>query len=391
MKLKHIIAVTGRGCRPLRAFLRPRREVLLGSHPRYVLHLARKHLCRALPSLHPLEMVHRCRPVVPPGADHRRDGVPQARQRTGITAASTTACITTPGRPTTASSSIPTTVRPGGISRALEAKVRPPGGRLQRHRAQRRRQGRPHQPAECHHGLLLHARPRLFRRHAHLLLGGRRPVRPQHGARDLPPISKPCSRTPFPPWRRNPRSGLPEDGYIKQAAAAALLAQLYFNAEAYIGEEHFDECAADLPRHHRRCLRHLRAGQDTWYGPHTFRQQLLARGDLERCLRRTPRSSGTGISNISTIIRPTYISVSRPPGYNGFMLTPSLNPAGDATTRSGNWAVPTSKFNDKDLRKKPYRYLGSQRIRRHVPRRRPGQPQQPFPSSAWDRRSIAAR
>ena len=29
----------------------------------------------------------------------------------------------------------------------------------------------------------------------------------------------------------------------KQAAAAALLAQLYFNAVAYIGEEHFDECA----------------------------------------------------------------------------------------------------------------------------------------------------
>lgn len=37
--------------------------------------------------------------------------------------------------------------------------------------------------------------------------------------------------------------GAPEDGYIKQAAAAAMLAQLYFNAEAYIGEEHFDECA----------------------------------------------------------------------------------------------------------------------------------------------------
>jgi len=47
-------------------------------------------------------------------------------------------------------------------------------------------------------------------------------------------------------------------------------------------------------------------------------------------------------------------------GYNGFILTPSLNPQGSYYTQ---WKLgsPYRKFNDKDLRKKPYRYLGNKR------------------------------
>ena len=47
-------------------------------------------------------------------------------------------------------------------------------------------------------------------------------------------------------------------------------------------------------------------------------------------------------------------------GYNGFMLTPSLDPQGRYYTQ---WKLgnPYQKFNDKDLRKKPYRYLGSRK------------------------------
>ena len=63
--------------------------------------------------------------------------------------------------------------------------------------------------------------------------------------------------------------GASEDGYIKQAAAAALLAQLSFNAVAYIGEEHFDECA--------EICRDIIGGvygtyelDKTLYGPHCF-------------------------------------------------------------------------------------------------------------------------
>ena len=34
-----------------------------------------------------------------------------------------------------------------------------------------------------------------------------------------------------------------EEGYLRQGTAAALLAQLYFNAEVYTGESRFAECA----------------------------------------------------------------------------------------------------------------------------------------------------
>src|SRR5699024_457475 len=38
-------------------------------------------------------------------------------------------------------------------------------------------------------------------------------------------------------------AGFPEDGLVRRAAAATLLAQLYFNSEAYIGKPMYDKCA----------------------------------------------------------------------------------------------------------------------------------------------------
>ena len=152
--------------------------------------------------------------------------------------------------------------------------------------------------------------------------------------------------------------GASEDGYIKQAAAAALLAQLYFNAVAYIGEEHFDECA--------EICRDIIGGvygtyelDKTWYGPHCFDNNT------------SPEVIWTVPSENSKVEWNWYFKYFyhysayeyfgiETAGYNGFMLTPSLDPQGRYYTqlKLGN---PYQKFNDKDLRKKPYRYLGSRK------------------------------
>ena len=152
--------------------------------------------------------------------------------------------------------------------------------------------------------------------------------------------------------------GASEDGYIKQPAAAALLAQLYFNAVAYIGEEHFDECA--------EICRDIIGGvygtyelDKTWYGPHCFDNNT------------SPEVIWTVPSENSKVEWNWYFKYFyhyssyeyfgiETAGYNGFMLTPSLDPQGRYYTQ---WKLgnPYQKFNDKDLRKKPYRYLGSRK------------------------------
>ena len=152
--------------------------------------------------------------------------------------------------------------------------------------------------------------------------------------------------------------GASEDGYIKQAAAAALLAQLYFNAVAYIGEEHFDECA--------EICRDIIGGvygtyelDKTWYGPHCFDNNT------------SPEVIWTVPSENSKVEWNWYFKYFyhysayeyfgiETAGYNGFMLTPSLDPQGRYYTQ---WQLgnPYHKFTDKDLRKKPYRYLGSRK------------------------------
>lgn len=152
--------------------------------------------------------------------------------------------------------------------------------------------------------------------------------------------------------------GASEDGYIKQAAAAALLAQLYFNAVAYIGEEHFDECA--------EICRDIIGGvygtyelDKTWYGPHCFDNNT------------SPEVIWTVPSENSKVEWNWYFNYFyhysayeyfgiETAGYNGFMLTPSLDPQGRYYTQ---WKLgsPYRKFNDKDLRKRPYRYLGSRK------------------------------
>lgn len=152
--------------------------------------------------------------------------------------------------------------------------------------------------------------------------------------------------------------GASEDGYIKQAAAAALLAQLYFNAVAYIGEEHFDECA--------EICRDIIGGvygtyelDKTWYGPHCFDNNTSPEVIWTVPSENSKVEWNWYFKNFYHYSAYEYFGIETA-GYNGFMLTPSLDPQGRYYTQ---WKLgnPYQKFNDKDLRKKPYRYLGSRK------------------------------
>ena len=149
--------------------------------------------------------------------------------------------------------------------------------------------------------------------------------------------------------------GASEDGYIKPAARAAPRGPV---SMAYIGEEHFDECA--------EICRDIIGGvygtyelDKTWYGPHCFDNNT------------SPEVIWTVPSENSKVEWNWYFKYFyhyssyeyfgiETAGYNGFMLTPSLDPQGRYYTQ---WKLgnPYQKFNDKDLRKKPYRYLGSRK------------------------------
>ncbi len=64
-------------------------------------------------------------------------------------------------------------------------------------------------------------------------------------------------------------AGEKEEGVLKQAAAAAMLAQLYFNAEAYIGKPMYNECMA-IAQGIINNEYGTYALDSTWNGPHGF-------------------------------------------------------------------------------------------------------------------------
>ena len=149
--------------------------------------------------------------------------------------------------------------------------------------------------------------------------------------------------------------GQSEDGYIKQAAAAALLARLYFNAEAYVKENHFAECATIC-----QDIINGKYGtyqlDSTWWGPHGFDND------------KSPEAIWNVPSEYVKMQWDWYFQYfyhmnsykyfgSETKGYNGFMLSPSLNPQGE--NYNDKLGCPYSKFEDTDLRKQPYEYEGN--------------------------------
>jgi hypothetical protein len=149
-----------------------------------------------------------------------------------------------------------------------------------------------------------------------------------------------------------------EYGYIKRAAAAAMLAELYFNAGSYINEDHFDECATLC-----QSIINGEYGKyqldENWYGPHTFDNDV----SKEIIWSVPSQNSKTEWNWYYKYFFPKqawkYFG-SEGNCYNGMCLTPSYKPTGELYTefKLGN---PMAKFDSTDVRKKPYRYLGKKK------------------------------
>ena len=146
-------------------------------------------------------------------------------------------------------------------------------------------------------------------------------------------------------------------GQISKGAAATLLARLYFNAEATIGEPRYDECA--------KICQDILDGEygaysldASWKVPHCLTNRdskavILAYPSELNYLQNDWWFKYTHHKNMLQ-----YFGIDGVNAYNGHGLTPSRRPDGTLYTE---WKLGNTyeKFNDKDLRKKEYRYLGN--------------------------------
>ena len=148
-----------------------------------------------------------------------------------------------------------------------------------------------------------------------------------------------------------------ETSMLKQAFGASLLAQLYFNANAYIGKEMWAECAAI-------CKDIL----DGKYGPYklgenwndVFKWNNYTCGEI---IAGVPSNETYAATYGAHWARWTHYNTNQYMGgtsygaWNGFCIQPSLKPDGTPYTEF-KLGKAFSKFHEKDLRKKPYSYLG---------------------------------
>jgi len=154
-------------------------------------------------------------------------------------------------------------------------------------------------------------------------------------------------------------AGQREEGAMKKAAAAALLARLYFNAEAYTGEDRFAEAqviAQDIidQKYGDYAL------DANWYGPHSFSNDMSP-----EIIWSIP--SEFNYLQYDWFFNPFYhyntvkfFDIDGGP-WNGAHLTPSLKPDGTPYSTEFKLGSPFAKFEDSDLRKRNYKYNGGGR------------------------------
>ena len=146
-------------------------------------------------------------------------------------------------------------------------------------------------------------------------------------------------------------------GFLTKGAVATLLARLYFNAEAYIGEAHYKECA-------QLCQDILDGDYGSydldasWKGPHSLnnRDSKAVIWAYPSELNYIENNWWFAYTHHKNMLQ--YFGVDGVNAYNGHGLTPSRRPDGTLYTE---WKLGNTyeKFNDQDLRKKQYRYLGN--------------------------------
>lgn len=152
-----------------------------------------------------------------------------------------------------------------------------------------------------------------------------------------------------------------QDGYITQAAATVMLGMLYLNAEAYIGEAHYDLAAKEF-----QDVIEGKYGpyelDPTWYGPHGFDNDKSPEAIWNLTSEHSLMEWNWWYRYFLPQNAKTYFDLSFPASiYNGFILTPSRPTADGAIYTQWKLGNTYEKFHDADLRKKPYVYLGNKK------------------------------
>ena len=150
------------------------------------------------------------------------------------------------------------------------------------------------------------------------------------------------------------QAGQKKDENIHKAAAAAMLAQLYFNAEAYIGKKMYAECLQISKDIIDQKYGFYQLDAD-WFGPHDF-----TNNDSPELIWSVP--SAFNKLEYNWFYKYFYHYNTNEyfngnfEGWNGAHLTPSRKP--DGTLYDYTLGSPFEKFDATDLRKKPYKYIG---------------------------------
>src|SRR5690554_51690 len=150
--------------------------------------------------------------------------------------------------------------------------------------------------------------------------------------------------------------GAPQEGAMTKGAAALMLARLYFNAEPYIGEAMYEEAAAISEA--------IIAGEygtysldPEWKGPHDFYNH-----ESPEIIWSIPsefnRLEYTHYDHMYHYNSRVYFDIDLGSN-NGTHLQPSKKPNGDLYSEDFRLGSPYEKFEDTDLRKKPFKYLGN--------------------------------
>ena len=147
-----------------------------------------------------------------------------------------------------------------------------------------------------------------------------------------------------------------QDGYVYKGAAAMLLAKLYLNAIPYIGEDRYEDAEKILQDIYDNKYG-VYALDPTWWGPFCFDNH-----ESPEAMWYVPSAnSRMQFRRIYTFLYPYNAKIYFDCGLlgrcnNGIQLSPSLeSPGVPYTTKLGR---PYAKFNERDLRKKPYAYKG---------------------------------
>ena len=149
--------------------------------------------------------------------------------------------------------------------------------------------------------------------------------------------------------------GTPQEGAITKGAAAVMLARLYFNAEAYIGEAMYDEAAS--------ISEDIIAGEygnysldPEWKGPHDFDNH-----ESPEIIWSIPsefnRLEYTHYGHMYHYNSRVYFDIDLGSN-NGTHLQPSRKPDGTLYSDDFRLGSPYEKFEDTDLRKRPFKYFG---------------------------------